>query len=165
MLEDKGYYISKFCKQWKDTDRRLQPLFCSAVVDDPKVLLSVGTSRSLVLTDNVQCVTAYFLTSLYNVIHTELCFNHRKWNVSDKRKRIRRNKYFLSPQWTRTVIVRSHWVSTIRNIHIRRPCLLFHIFLLIRSFQRLYNCVCFQKMTNYPMKAHFLPKIKKKKIW
>jgi hypothetical protein len=69
MLQDKGYYISKFYNQWKDTDHRLQRLFYSAVVDDPKVLLPVGTPRSLVVTYNVQCVTAYCVTSLYTVIY------------------------------------------------------------------------------------------------
>lgn len=54
-------------------------------MDDRKVLLSVGTPRSLVLTDNVQCVTVYFFTSLYTVIYIELCFSHRKWNIFYKR--------------------------------------------------------------------------------
>jgi len=68
MLKDKGYYISKFSKRWKDTDHRLQTLFYSAVVDDPKFLLSVGIPRSLVLTYNVQCVTLYLVTSLHTAI-------------------------------------------------------------------------------------------------
>ena len=68
MLQDKGYYISKFYKQWKDTDHRLQPLFYSSVVDDPEVLLSVRTPRSLVLTYSVLYVTLYFVTSLYTAI-------------------------------------------------------------------------------------------------
>jgi len=92
MLQDRGYYISKFSKQWKDTDHRLQPLFNSAVVDDPKVLLSVGTPRSLVLTYNVQCVTLYFVTYLYTAIYIELSFSHRKWNVSNKREKNEKKK-------------------------------------------------------------------------
>ena len=92
MLEGKGYYISKFYKQWKDIDDRLQPLFYSAVVDDPKVQLSFWPTRSLVLSYKVQGVTVCFLTSLCPVINIELCFTHRKWIIFDKRKRMRKNK-------------------------------------------------------------------------
>ena len=72
------------------------------------------------------CISLRLYTLLYTLNFASAVENGM---FLTKGKRMRKNKYFLAPQWTRTVIVRSLWVSTIRNVHIHSASILYNFFL------------------------------------